>query len=149
NNYYTELLITRMRERFGPDFWGFWMLGGMSGGGMGFLVAPPRKSDAQDFLLETMRALQRDLEHSLPFAMEPVVYDFAINPHGTRASLLQNAAAILPPAYYALQAPGWLRLDPRRLTPLRRGELSRFGVACRGNPALSGLAGTLFDRLFP
>jgi hypothetical protein len=149
NNYYTESLITRMRERFGPDFWGFWMLGGMSGGGMGFLVVPSRKRDAQDFLLETMRALQSELEHSLPFAMEPVVYDFAINPHGTRASLLQDAAAILPPAYYALQAPGWLRLDPRRLTPLRRSELSRFGVACRSNPALSGLAGTLFDRLFP
>jgi hypothetical protein len=149
NNYFTESLIARMCERFGPDFWGFWMLGGMSGGGMGFLVAPPCKDLAQDFLQETMRALQRELEHSLPFAIEPVVYDFAINPHGTRASLLEDAEAILPPAYYALRAPGWLRLDPRRLTPLRRGELGRFGAACRSNPALSGLAGMLFDRLFP
>jgi hypothetical protein len=149
NNYYTEALIAGMRQRFGADFWGFWMLGGMSGGGMGFLVAPARKSEAQNFLQEAMRALQRELEHSLPFAMEPVVYDFAINPHGTQATLLEDTAAILPPAYYALQAPGWLRLDPRRLTPLRRRELGHFGEACRSNPDLSGLAGTLFDRLFP
>jgi hypothetical protein len=149
NNHYTEALIARMRQRFGTDFWGFWMLGGMSGGGMGFLVAPARKSEAQNFLQETMRTLQRELEHSLPFAMEPVVYDFAINPHGTQATLLEDAEAILPPAYYALQAPGWLRLDPRRLTPMRRRELGHFGEACRSNPGLSGLAGTLFDRLFP
>ena len=29
-----------MRAEFGEDFWGFWMLGGMSGGGMGFIFAP-------------------------------------------------------------------------------------------------------------
>ncbi len=39
SNFYTETLIDRMRQQFGADFWGFWMLGGMSGGGMGFLVA--------------------------------------------------------------------------------------------------------------
>ena len=32
-NLYTETLISRVRERFGDKFWGFWMLGGMSGGG--------------------------------------------------------------------------------------------------------------------
>jgi UTP--glucose-1-phosphate uridylyltransferase len=149
NNYYTEALIAHMRQHFGTDFWGFWMLGGMSGGGMGFLIAPARKSEGQNFLQETMQTLQRELEHSLPFAMQPVVYDFAINPHGTQAALLQDSEAILPSSYYALQAPGWLRLDPRRLTPLRRLELGRFGESCRSNPALSGLAGTLFDRLFP
>ena len=31
SNYYTETLIRKTRERFGADFWGFWMLGGMSG----------------------------------------------------------------------------------------------------------------------
>jgi hypothetical protein len=149
NNYYTEALIAHMRQRFDADFWGFWMLGGMSGGGMGFLVAPARKREAQNFLEDTMRNIQRELEHSLPFAIEPVVYDFAINSHGTQATLLEGSEAILPPAYYALQAPGWLRLDPRQLTPLRSRELGRFGEACRSNPALAGLAGTLFDRLFP
>ncbi len=39
-NLYTETLIERVRNEFGDDFWGFWMLGGMSGGGMGFIFAP-------------------------------------------------------------------------------------------------------------
>jgi len=32
------------------------MLGGMSGGGMGFIFDPRRKSEAQSFLAETMTA---------------------------------------------------------------------------------------------
>jgi hypothetical protein len=39
---YTELLIEHARSEFGKDFWGFWMLGGMSGGGMGFIFAPEK-----------------------------------------------------------------------------------------------------------
>ena len=47
-NLYTETLIRRAQERFGEDFWGFWMLGGMSGGGMGFIFAPERRAEAMD-----------------------------------------------------------------------------------------------------
>ncbi|HEY3415786.1 MAG TPA: UTP--glucose-1-phosphate uridylyltransferase, partial [Armatimonadota bacterium] len=36
-NRFTETIITRARERFGDDYWGFLMLGGMSGGGMALL----------------------------------------------------------------------------------------------------------------
>ncbi len=148
-NAYTETLIRRMRVRFGDDFWGFWMLGGMSGGGMGFLVAPSRKTEAQNFLLETMRTTKREMQHSLPFAMEPVVYDFAINPHGTVGELLTGDAAMMPPAYYVMQAPAWLRQDPRRLAPARREELVRFGASCRSRPEGASVVGTLFDRLLP
>ena len=42
-NLYTQMLIDRTRQEFSSDFWGFWMLGGMSGGGMGFLFSPARK----------------------------------------------------------------------------------------------------------
>ena len=42
-NHYTQTLIERARDRFGPAFWGFLMLGGMSGGGMGFIFDPGRK----------------------------------------------------------------------------------------------------------
>jgi hypothetical protein len=149
SNYYTEALIGRAREHFGGDFWGFWMLGGMAGGGMGFLFAPRRKAEAQEFLQRTMSATRRELEHSLPFAMEPVVYDFAVNEHGTRAELLSGEGAPLPPAYYAQQAPRWLRQDPRELTPVRRGELERLGAACRSRPEMSGMVGALFERLLP
>jgi hypothetical protein len=149
SNYYTEALIGRAREHFGGDFWGFWMLGGMSGGGMGFLFAPRRKAEAQKYLQQAMSATRRELEHSLPFAMEPVVYDFAVNEHGTRAELLSAEEAPLPPAYYLLQAPRWLRQGPRELTALRRGELERLGAACRSRPEMAGMVGALFERLLP
>ena len=148
SNLYTETLIARTRERFGPDFWGFWMLGGMSGGGMGFIFNPQKKPDAQQFLQDLMSQTRRELQHALPFAMEPVVYDLAINPRGTFATLLRGEAALLPASYYALMAPQWLRTDPRKLSPLRRGELERFATACR-TPELAGMVEVLFDRLIP
>ncbi len=149
SNYYTETLIERVRQQFGDDFWGFWMLGGMSGGGMGFIVAPKRKVEAQDYLQATMSATRRELRDCLPFAMEPVVYDFAINPFGTSAELLTGPGAFMPPAYYILQAPKWMRQDPRSLSPLRREELDRFGSACHTSPNMKGVAETLFERLLP
>ena len=148
SNYYTESLITRTKEHFNSDFWGFWMLGGMSGGGMGFIFKPDRKAEAQEFLKTTMIDLQRELKHALPFAMPPVVYNFAINPHGTFAELQSGDAAVLPPSYYAMTVPALLRADPRELTKLRRIELTRFGHACRTEPKLAGMVETVFDRLF-
>jgi len=148
-NLYTETLIHQVKEKFGADFWGFWMLGGMSGGGMGFIFAPHKKTDAQQYLQDLMSQTKRQLHDALPFAMEPVVYDFAINPRGTLAMLLKGDDALLPANYYAYMAPQWLRTDPRQLTPLRRAELERFGMACRTSPDLGGMVQTLFDRLLP
>src|SRR5256885_11158823 len=48
-NHFTETVIQRVRDKFAADFWGFWMLGGMSGGGMGFIFDPQRKREAQEF----------------------------------------------------------------------------------------------------
>jgi hypothetical protein len=148
-NYYTEALVERTRAKFGHDFWGFWMLGGMAGGGMGFVFAPARKAEGQAFLQATMSGLRRELEHSLPFAMEPVVYDFAVNPRGTTADLLAGGQALLPPAYYALVGPLWLRQDPRQLPESRRLELDRFAAACRRAPGQTGLVEALVERMLP
>ncbi len=63
----------------------------MSGGGMGFIFDPRRKAEAQDRLQAIMSETKRALEHAVPFAMEPVVYDFAINERGTLAELLDAA----------------------------------------------------------
>jgi hypothetical protein len=71
--HYTERLIEQVRNEFGEDFWGFWMLGGMSGGGMGFIFAPRQKEAAQTRLHEIMTATKAELQNALPFAMEPVV----------------------------------------------------------------------------
>ena len=146
---YTESLIERVRERFADDFWGFWMLGGMSGGGMGFVFAPHRRSEGQDFLQDVMSRTKKELAASLPFAMEPVVYDLSINERGTFATLLCEDTALLPSSYYAFMAPQWLRTDPRQLSALRRAELDRFGAACRSDAQLAGMVETLFDRLLP
>jgi hypothetical protein len=149
SNLYTETLIQETRRAFGDDFWGFWMLGGMSGGGMGFIFDPKRKAEAQDKLQAIMSGARRRFEHALPFAMEPVVYDFAINEQGTVAQLRPGDEAPLPPAYYAHTAPALLRRDPRALPPGRRAELSALANAARTRPELCDLAQTFFDRLLP
>jgi hypothetical protein len=149
SNLYTESLIATTRQQFGDDFWGFWMLGGMSGGGMGFIFDPTRKAEAQERLLETMATTRRRFQDALPFAMEPVVYDFAINEQGTIADLLPAEAALLPPGYYAMMVPRLMRIDPRALTASRRSELDAFGAACRTRPELAGMVQTLFDSLLP
>jgi hypothetical protein len=149
SNFYTESLISQVRSEFGKNFWGFWMLGGMSGGGMGFMFAPEKKSEAQKRLQEIMSQTKRNLEHALPFAMEPVVYDFAINENGTFADLLSGDDALLPQSYYALIAPKLLRLDQQNLPRLRRIELDKFANACRTTPELRGTMQILFDRLLP
>jgi hypothetical protein len=149
SNLYTETLIDRARAQFGRDFWGFWMLGGMSGGGMGFMVAPHRTAQARGQLQEIMSTAKQELQHALPFAMDPVVYDFAINEHGTRADLLEGPAALMPASYYTLIAPPLLRQDWRTLTPIRRAELDLFAAACRSQPELRGMVQTLFDVMLP
>ncbi len=148
-NYFTETLIGRVRKEFGGGFWGFWMLGGMSGGGMGFIFAPEQKARAQERLQEIMSGTKRELQAALPFAMEPVVYDFAINERGTFADLLEDEAALMPPSYYTLIAPALLRQDRHSLSPLRRAELDSFGAACRTRPELRGVVQTLFDVMLP
>ncbi len=149
SNAFTELLIATVRKEFGADFWGFWMLGGMSGGGMGFIFDPKRKAEAQQRLQEIMSQTKTELQHALPFAMEPVVYDFAINERGTWADLLQGGEALLPRGYYALHVPRWLRADPQSLTGPQRAELDKFSAACRVRPEFSGMMQSLFDRLLP
>jgi hypothetical protein len=149
SNHYTEELIRQTRDHFAADYWGFLMLGGISGGGMGFIVAPPRKAEAQDFLKDLMRATKRKLQYALPFAMEPVVYDFDMNDHGTQAVLWKGADALMPSGYYALSASDWLRRDVRELSPAVRDEIARFAANCRTHPQLKGATDLLLGTLFP
>ncbi len=125
------------------------MLGGMSGGGMGFMFAPEVKARAQSRLQAIMSETKRQLQAALPFAMEPVVYDFAINERGTWGDCLTGTDAILAQDYYALHVPRWLRADLRSLPPSRRAELNKFSTASRTSPALAGVVQRLFDHLLP
>ncbi len=148
-NHFTETLIARVRAEFGEAFWGFWMLGGMSGGGMGFIFDPRQKAQAQARLGPLMAEIKRELQHALPFAMEPVVYDFAINENGTFADLLAGSRALMPAKYYTLTLPALLRLERKALSPTRRAELDKFGSACRTQPGLRGVVQLLFDAMVP
>jgi hypothetical protein len=148
-NRYTEIVIERARAAFGDDFWGFWMLGGMSGGGMGFIVAPARHAEAKTALADIMLATKRELETSLPFAMDPVVYDFAINEHGSVGALLRGAEALLPVEYYQHAVPGFLRRDARTLTPRERADLAQFTRAAQTAPEFAASLPTLLEHLLP
>jgi hypothetical protein len=149
SNLYTERLIQEAKNRYGKDFWGFWMMGGMAGGGMGFIFDPAVKPRAQVDMLAILQETKRQLESAVPFAMEPVVYDFAINERGTYAELLTDDAALMPPGYYTLTVPVLLRTEQRSLSAFRRAELDHFGMASRSDPRLSGMVQALFDRLLP
>jgi hypothetical protein len=148
-NLYTNTLIDRVRKEFGDDFWGFWMLGGMSGGGMGFLFSPARKAQAQVRMQAIMSETRRHMERSVPFAMEPVVYDFAINEQGTQAALFSGDDALMPAGYYTLQVPPLIRTEVSRLSPVRRAELERFTAACRSRADYADMIHTLFDHMLP
>ena len=156
SNLYTERLITRVRAEYRDQFWGFWMLGGMSGGGMGFIFDPLVRVAAQDRMQRIMSEAKAELESGLPFAMEPVVYDFSINERGTWSTLLGTTDApggrglpLMPAGYYAMVVPDLVRLDRRRLPASRRAELNLFASAARTAPELGGMVQTLFDRLLP
>jgi galactokinase/mevalonate kinase-like predicted kinase len=60
NNYYTETLINKTKRAFNDDFWGFWMLGGMSGGGMGFIFSPAAKKRALMRMQEIMSSTKKN-----------------------------------------------------------------------------------------
>jgi len=148
-NLYTATLIQRVRAEMGRDFWGFWMLGGMSGGGMGFLFNPERKPQAQERLQAIMAETKRRMEHAVPFAMEPVIYDFSINERGTEAELFEGGRALMPADYYTLAVPPLIRTPSHLLSRARRAELDRFTAACQDSGEFSGMVQHLFEHLLP
>ncbi len=93
DNLYTARLRAAVQERFGDDFWGFCMLGGMSGGGMGLWFAPAARARALDALPSLLQTEKDRLVSAMPFAMDPVVYDFALSDTGTVARLEAPEAA--------------------------------------------------------
>ncbi len=148
-NLYTDRLIQQARAEFGANFWGFWMLGGMSGGGMGFIFDPRYKAAGMARLQEIMHDTKKEMERAVPFAMEPVVYDFAINERGTWAELQGEGGALMPPDYYRLTVPDILRRDRRQLSPGQRAELDAFSADSRTDPDLVDVLPSLLQRMLP
>ena len=148
-NLYTETIIETIQAEFGEQFWGFWMMGGMSGGGMGFIFAPESKLKAQQRLQEIMSETKKKYEHGIPFAMEPVVYDFKINDKGTFADLQNGDSALLNEDYYTLILPKLLKRDLHELTACQRNELSVLSKSYKTQNQYTGFISNLFDRIIP
>ncbi|MCX6972203.1 MAG: UTP--glucose-1-phosphate uridylyltransferase [Verrucomicrobia bacterium] len=146
---FTEKAIAAAEREFGEDFWGFWMLGGMSGGGMGFIFHPSRAAEARVRMQQILSSLKNELGHALPFAMEPVVYRFAINENGSTSKLLAGRNALMPPAYYPLMIPTLLRADPRSLPAARRIEAGLYGAMAAVDESLRRTIEPLVRNLLP
>jgi len=149
SNIYTETIIEQVKAEFNSDFWGFWMMGGMSGGGMGFIFDPIVKPKAQLRLQQIMSAAKKKFEHAIPFAMEPVVYDFSINENGTTAKLNTGNHALMPESYYTLLLPQLLKKEMSSLSDCQRNEMAILGLAYKENEKFTGFITTLFDRMIP
>ena len=149
SNAFTEAIISAARQSLGDDLWGFLMLGGMSGGGMAFFVAPHRHDEFQQLILAIMRRVKSEFDDALPFAMEPVVYDFQINPRGTWAELETGGSAMMPPRYYTLQVPRMIAAGTGTLDGLRKADIDHFANHCLAKDELIGVFRTMINHLFP
>jgi UDP-N-acetylglucosamine pyrophosphorylase len=148
STYFTERIISKAKKQFGEDYYGFLMLGGMSGGGMGMFVNPEKHQEYQEKVLSILKSTKAELSDSLPFAMEPVVYNWQINTNGTFARLLEGNAALMPPQYYALQVSELVHKDPAVISYIRRAEIDYFTTLCDKNDEAYPLLRTIVSNLF-
>jgi galactokinase/mevalonate kinase-like predicted kinase len=149
SNRFTESIIVEAKKALGDDFWGFLMLGGMSGGGMAFFVAPHRKAAFLDEARAILKRVKSTLDDALPFAMEPVVYDFRINPNGTFAELAVDDQAMMPSRYYMLQVPRMIAEGTAKLNPLRKSDVDHFANQSDNTGDLLRVFRTMINHLFP
>lgn len=149
SNLYTETIIKKVKEKFGDDFWGFWMMGGMSGGGMGFIFEPRVKEKAKNHLLEIMQETKNELEQAIAFGMNPIVYNFEINENGTFGLLLESNDAILPSSYYNFIAPKLIRKEAKNLSPVQRIELEIVSEYYKKQPTFNSFVSNIFEQLIP
>lgn len=145
SNAFTESVIQQVKAALGEDFWGFWMLGGMSGGGMGFMVAPERQQGAKSIIHEILLKTKRQMEHSLPFAMDPVIYDFSINNTGSCA----ECEEIFPSSYYRFRLNGLLQLAPNERNQTDRFDLESVAKGLNNEGWSSEVGMELLSGLLP
>jgi len=100
-NSFTEEVCDHL-TKFGDDFYGFLMLGGMSGGGMAYLVNPERRQEISEEIAAVMATAKKKYQDALPFAMDPVLYNFEVNYEGIVSEVKAGASAVMPDGYYKL-----------------------------------------------
>ncbi len=150
SNRFTETNYSEKHADYlGDDFWGFLMLGGMSGGGMAFFVAPHRREAFRGEIAAILKREKERLDDALPFAMEPVVYDFLINASGTAAEFLDGPDAMMPPRYYTLQVPKMIAEPDRAVDSVRKADVDHFANGSRDQVELLRVFRTMVNNLFP
>lgn len=146
--HFTEIIIDRAKRLFGEKYRGFLMLGGMSGGGMGLFVDPEIFNDAKDKILKLLTDTKNEMSEYLPFAMDPVVYNFGINKRGSVSCLLTGDDALMPQSYYSLIVPVLVRNNPDNLPDIRKIEIDKItSFSSKNNeafPMLRSIVGNLF-----
>ncbi|HZF64710.1 MAG TPA: UTP--glucose-1-phosphate uridylyltransferase [Chitinophagaceae bacterium] len=148
STYFTEQIIAKAKKAFGADYYGFLMLGGMSGGGMGMFVNPERYEEYKHGVLKILKETKEDLAASLPFAMEPVVYNWKINPKGSWSNLFQGGQALMPEQYYGIHVSELVRKEPETISYIRRAEIDHFTSYCEQNNLAYPLLRTIVSNLF-
>ncbi|WP_205500851.1 UTP--glucose-1-phosphate uridylyltransferase [Rufibacter psychrotolerans] len=148
STHFTEEIIRRAKKEFGEDYLGFLMLGGMSGGGMGMFVNPDRYQEYKARVLEILRTTKADLSDSLPFAMEPVVYNWSINHKGSWSYLHQGPEALMPEQYYAIHVSELVKKDPQSISYVRRAEIDYFTTRVGQHNQAYPLLRTIVSNLF-
>jgi len=147
--HFTESIIKQTRERLGQNYWGFLMLGGMSGGGMGMFVDPRVYDEAKQTILEILKKTKSKSEEFLPFAMNPVVYNFSINKNGSIARLMRGDDALMPREYYSLLVPRLARVQSELIPDSRKIEIDLFSLKTSSNdeayPILRSIIGNVFQ----
>ncbi len=123
DNAFTSAVIDVARAEFGAGFWGFGMLGGMSGGGMSMWVDPAIRHRVEARFPGILADLADLHRASMPFVITPVLMRAELNREGTVARLKRGDGACMPAAYYRLQAPLLARLRHDGLSPRRRADL--------------------------
>ncbi|MEI6948775.1 UTP--glucose-1-phosphate uridylyltransferase [Paraflavisolibacter sp. H34] len=146
--YFTEQIIAGAKKEFGADYYGFLMLGGMSGGGMGMFVNPDGYQQSKEQVLDLLRRTKARLSDSLPFAMEPVVYNWSINQRGSWATLHQGAEALMPQPYYGIHVSELVRRPAASIPYIRRAEIDFFTTYCEKNNLAYPLLRTMISNLF-
>jgi UDP-N-acetylglucosamine pyrophosphorylase len=146
--HFTETIILKAKQVFGNDYWGFLMLGGMSGGGMGMFFNPAVFREAKEKILHILKETKDEMYECLPFAMEPVVYNFDINRNGSISKLLTGNDALMPGGYYALHIPLLVRSNTGELQEIRKIEIDKITSQSSQNneayPMLRSIVGNLF-----
>jgi hypothetical protein len=89
------------------------------------------------------------LDIALPFALDPVFYNFTINEAGSSSELKGGEEAMMPAGYYAMVMPSQLKRDGRDLSPGMRLDMAMYSRRQKWDPEFAATADRLLDNLFP